>query len=69
MPLYQARYIVNTMIWVLHCCKKSGISNFCYLFYGWEFITKAVSKSIMTLQGHPRSLILAPNESAYGTSY
>jgi len=27
------------------------------------------TECIMTLQGHPRSLILAPIESAYGTSY
>jgi len=27
------------------------------------------TKCIMALQGHPRSLILAPHESAYATSY
>jgi len=31
------------MIWILNCCKKSGVSNLHYLFYRVKLITKAIS--------------------------
>jgi len=42
--LYIGQDTVDTMFWMLKCCKKSAVSNFHYLFYRQKLITKAVSK-------------------------
>ena len=43
--LYIGQDTVDTMFWMLKCCKKSAINNFNYRFYSQKLITKAVSAS------------------------
>jgi len=42
--LYIAQDTIDTVFWMLNCCKKSAINNFHYLFYKQKLIVKAVSK-------------------------
>jgi len=34
--------IIDTMFWMLNCCKTSAVSNYHYLFYRQKLITNSV---------------------------
>ena len=62
--------LAETRVIGLHLCRWQYISIFIQIFtVSSERRTCFETECIMTLQGHPRSLILAPIESAYMTSY
>jgi len=62
-------YIARNYVTGLHFCAESmGLSTFTFV---WWALKKNVFETdrVIAVQGHPRSLILAPIESAYSTSY
>ena len=62
--------LAETRVIGLHLCRWQYRSIFIQIFtVSSERRTCFETERIMSLQGHPRSLILAPIESAYMTSY
>ena len=60
----------ETRVIVLHFAADSmGLSSFNFFVAGFKIYIFSATEWVSAVQGHPRSLILAPIERAYATSY
>jgi len=61
--------LINLSFWLGFVAYSMDLSSFKCIWYRFRKKASFVQKCVSAVNGHPRSLILVPIESAYATSY